>query len=378
MPAPAPLLLALLAALPAGGGDPVVRLEAWVTRARNAPRAVDVERQSELRGILGELRLARAAGGDTLAQDLGLVALASLEWSSGSAGSELLASARLGRGELESVLAQTRAPFAERLALEVLAPARKRPRAERVVAAQLLGDARVPATLPLLREATREEDLDLSQAAFEALCGWDEPSVHLMFLESLARGAPRTRIVAEHFARTRATLGEAVLDWLAREVGRRYLADDWREAARARALARALDAEHAVPILIEALALWNRRGDAGQGSRRIRAEIVGELQRLAGRSLGDEPEPWSAWWEGVRAGRKTLADDGIPDEQQTTSASFFGLQAFTDRVVFVVDRSGSMQSAFGTSGRTRYEEAIEQLAHFLRRSGADTRFSVAL
>ena len=57
---------------------------------------------------------------------------------------------------------------------------------------------------------------------------------------------------------------------------------------------------------------------------------------------------------------------------------FRSLRAATDRVVFVVDRSGSMQSAFGTSGRTRYEEAIEQLAHFLRRSGADTRFSVAL
>jgi Mg-chelatase subunit ChlD len=47
-------------------------------------------------------------------------------------------------------------------------------------------------------------------------------------------------------------------------------------------------------------------------------------------------------------------------------------------VVFVVDRSGSMGSAFGTSGRTRHAEAIDQLLRFLEQSGEDTRFTVAL
>lgn len=382
------LALAALAARPAPAlgasgsgaqGDPSTRLQAWIGRARSMPRSLDEKRQAELRAILGELRVARDDdGAETAALDLGLVELASLECEGAEPVPALLASARLGRGALLEALAREGAPMAARLASDVLDAAKKRPRAERLLAAQLLLDAHVAAALPSLRAAAREGDPELARAALKALCGWADQGVHLLFLEELARKAPTTDIAAEHFRRARATLAEPVLELLEREVAWRYLAEDWREAARARGLARGLDLARAVPILIEAMATWDRRTDAGQGSKRIRAEILSELQRLSGRSIGAEPARWSEWWEGARAGRIALPADLAAAGIESTSAAFFGLHAVTDRVLFVVDRSGSMRTGFGTGGRSRHDEAIEQLACFLRRSGPDTRFSVAL
>ncbi len=374
------LVLCALSALVAGQSDPVARLQTWVGRARRTPRAVDERGCAELRAILGELRLTRGGGGDASELDLGLIELASLGASVEGAPAGLAASARLGRRELEDELERAPEPLATHLAQDVLDPARRRTREERLLAAQLLAhaDAHVPSTLPSLKAAAREDDLDLARAAQTALCGWPDSSVHLFFLEELARGAPLARVAGEHFQRTQATLGTAVLEQLEPEVAKRYLSEDWREAARARALGRALDLPRVVPILIEALAAWNRRGEEGKGSKRIRAEILAELQRLSGRSIGADPGQWSAWWEGVRAKRIALPADIVAAGGQATSATFFGLHAVSDRVLFVVDRSGSMKTAFGTGGRSRHSEAIEQMQRFLRQSGADTRFNVAL
>jgi Mg-chelatase subunit ChlD len=62
----------------------------------------------------------------------------------------------------------------------------------------------------------------------------------------------------------------------------------------------------------------------------------------------------------------------------STRASFFGLQLPTDRVVFVVDRSGSMSAPFGASDRSRYQEAVAQVLGFLRVQGDTARFRVIL
>jgi hypothetical protein len=370
----------LLGGALAASGDPVQRLGVWVERARATPRSVDARRHTELKAILGELRVARATGAETPADiDLVLVELASLAARGASADvPAVLAGARLGRAELEAELFRSPAALAPRLAAAVLDPAARRERDERLLVARLLADAHVPATLPTLQAVAREEDLELAQAARAALAGWDLPAVHRFFLEELERDAPTTGAAAEHFGRVRASLDQAVLTRLAREVARRYLSEDWRDAARARALARALDPPRAVPILIEALAAWERRTRTGAGSRRIEAELVGELQRLSGRGMGAEPESWTAWWQAVRSGHIALPAEIAAAGGQTSSATFFGLHAVTDRVLFVVDRSGSMRTAFGTGGRTRHEEAIDQLLRFLKQSGEDTRFSVAV
>jgi Mg-chelatase subunit ChlD len=108
------------------------------------------------------------------------------------------------------------------------------------------------------------------------------------------------------------------------------------------------------------------------------SEILEDLQRLSGKAIGADAARWSEWWDGVRNGRIALPTDIAAAGGQLSSATFFGLHAATDRVVFVVDRSTSMETTLGTGRRTRYEEAIEQLVHFLTSAGPETRFSLAL
>ena len=87
--------------------------------------------------------------------------------------------------------------------------------------------------------------------------------------------------VAENYRRgveaTRGTLPPALLDRLETLVARLYLSADWRQAARARPLSRALETVRAAPLLLEALAVWDRRTRAGEGSNFTDGEY-----RLAG------------------------------------------------------------------------------------------------
>ncbi len=385
------LLLLLSAHSPASlagpAQDPLARLRVWVERTRLSGRPVDTERGQELRAILGELRIQRASdGADERSIDGALLELASLGWGpslevEGEPRGEdgLRSLALLGRNELETALRREgQTSLAAWLAAEVIEPEKRRRREERCLAAELLSGCYLPETLGPLRRAAREDDPDLRRAALAALCGWPEPAAHVFFLEELELGEPPYGVIGEHFVRARASLSTGALDRLRLDVARLCLSEDWRAATRGLPLVQALDTERAVPLLIEALALWDRRTRAGQGSRRVRSEIVAELQRLSGRSLGPDPAHWGEWWEAVCAGRIALPEEIRAAGGEVSSATFFGLRPVTDKVVFVVDCSGSMGTLFGTGGRTRYEEAIEQLARFLRQSGQQTRFSVAL
>lgn len=374
----ATLFLALIASL-GSVQDPLGRLATWIERTRLAPSSVDARRQAELRAILGELRILRAGPlAEPAAIDAGLVGLAALAHREGARPEGLLASAHLARAELESELQDDGARLAPWLATQVLAAEARRPWPERRLALELLQGRREAALLPALRAVARENDAELAEAAAQALAGWSDALVHELFLERLEEGRGTTRLSSEHFERTRESLPSEVLDRLEALSARLYLSEDWRAAGRARAIGRALPTVRAAPILLEALTLWTRREEDGSGSRRIRHELLLELQRRSGRSIGADPARWSEWWQAVREGRVALPETLVAGGEQPSSATFFGLRAESDRVLFVLDRSGSMRQGFGTDGRTRHEEALAQLLAFLRQSGPTTRFSVAL
>ena len=374
-----PALLVTLVAALGSGQDPLGRLSTWIERTRLAPASVDARRQGELRAILGELRILRSGPlGEPDAIDAGLVGLAALAHREGARPEGLLASAHLARVELETELERAGERLAPWLAARVLAAEAHRPRPERQLALELLQGRREPALLPALRATARESDAELAEGAARALAGWDDALVHQLFLERLEQGRGTTRLSCEHFERTHAALPAEVLDRLEALAARLYLAEDWRAAARARAVGRALPTVRAAPLLLEALLLWTRREEDGSGSRRIRHELVLELQRRSGRAIGPDPERWSEWWQAVREGRVALPETLLAAGGQPSSATFFGLRAESDKVLFVLDRSGSMRQGFGTDGRTRHEEALAQLLTYLRQVGPTTRFSVAL
>src|SRR5205085_3441733 len=132
-------------------------------------------------------------------------------------------------------------------------------------------------------------------------------------------------------------------------------------------------------FLIEALEAWKRRGEAGLQSLRIRYELQRALRSRSGRKLGLDPDEWRDWWAAVRRGEIPHTSAGAAEP---TRPSFFGLTPMTDRVVFVLDRSGSMEMGFGpmpaNGARTqrRWDAAVAQMQSFLEALGPKAKFDV--
>ncbi|MEW6073998.1 MAG: VWA domain-containing protein [Planctomycetota bacterium] len=366
------LALAAAAALgAAAGGDAVAELRAWTDQVARAARPPAGEAEGRLSALLAEVRRIGTEHPERGPEiDLALLDLGTVEDETLRA----IARAELVR-RLEADAAGTEARF---LAAEVLDAPGSHPAPRRALAAEVLAGLYRPATLEPLLRATRDPAPPVRQAARGALVGWPDPAVHLFFLERLDRDSTLLPAALAHLEAGRTTLEPHALDLLRGAVGRLYVSADWRDAARAKRLAAFLDPPRAVPILIESLAVWVRRGETGAGSRRIQHEILAELRRISGRSMGPEPELWHRWWQAVRAGRIALPAPGTDGGEEYSAATFFGLHPATDRVIFVVDRSGSMASPMGTGGRSRYAEAIVQLERFLEIAGEETRFGIVV
>lgn len=380
------LLATLILLAPEGRGgtltDPLLDLRVWAMRWAKTEQALNASDAQTLRALLDEVRVLGETRPERAREiDLALLDLAALDpppLGPREAGDpETLreialaeVERRIGRGEEDEIVRW--------LAAEVVDDPRIHETPRRLAALELLrGRYREPIRRPLMR-ASSDPEREIRQAALRALAGWPAPVVHLFFLERIERDSLAIGTAADHLDRVRGQLGPLALDQLRTTVGRLYVSDDWRDAARARQVVGFLDPPRAVPILIESLTVWQARTASGTGSKRIEHEILGELRRISGRSLGPVVPQWREWWKAVRSGRVLLPEFDSAGAENYSAATFFGLRPMTDRVIFVVDRSGSMEAAFGTDGRSRYQEAIDQLFRFLEQSGQETRFGLVL
>lgn len=282
---------------------------------------------------------------------------------------------------LEGLLAtDSRGELARELAVRVVIDARGQPLARRVAALELFaGKYRRETELALLYESDSDTPV-VRRAALRALVGWPDDPVHSRMARELERSllAPDVRtsgFALEHFQSTVLPTTSAACDVVEGYLSRGAASQDWRVATRALRVAPALSNDDAVPLLIAALTVWvGRRGTDG-GSLRIETEIARELERRSKRRLGPHPERWRTWWQAQQQ-RRASGANADPDPE--TVAEFFGLRPATDRVVFVVDRSGSMDDELGTGGTTRWRAAIAQLLGFVERLGPTGRFRVVL
>ncbi|MBL8857948.1 MAG: hypothetical protein JNL28_05540 [Planctomycetes bacterium] len=296
------------------------------------------------------------------------------------------------RNEAENTLrANFDAAFGRWMVSEVLALPGSAPLDRRLAVVRLLETINVPsAKLPLL-SAAREKDPRMRRAAARALVGWNDDVVHSFFmglLEAPNSGFDRGSawLAEKHFSGLRFENGSRVLDEYTKRVRNDLVASDWRKASRAVVLQTPIANETAIPALIEALSIWKARGEAGAQSLRIRFEIQRALRARSGRSLGMDPEEWRAWWALMRGdGARAVAPVTQGGQVESTEASFFGIRPASDRVVFVIDRSGSMNFAFGDqatgrgeAARKRWSEARSQLFGFLEAIGPKARFDIVL
>ena len=354
--------------------DPIRRLEVWVERRRRSTDAIDPQTIEELVGLIGDIRTFESKHpdrtGDAAAALLQLASLGPLDPKAGSRTPEGIGrrelSRWLDRPEPKAVI-RTLARTCGDLEAEI---------EQRLAAVQLLDGRHLPGTMDDLLVAARSPDVGLRDAAQAGIAGWPDAGLHLFFIEGLETSSVSVPAAKVHFEKTRNDLGDAAMQRLRNAVADMYLSNDWRRATRARLLIPILEAPLAVPLLIESLRLWNGRRNSRDSSLRIQFEIVQELKRISGRSIGSVPERWETWWERVNDGTISLPTEDGPETY--TSASFFGLPVVSNRLIFVLDRSGSMKASFGTGRRTRYQEAVAQLLNYLEAAGEDTRFSVVL
>ncbi|MEO6595064.1 MAG: VWA domain-containing protein [Planctomycetota bacterium] len=134
----------------------------------------------------------------------------------------------------------------------------------------------------------------------------------------------------------------------------------WSVRAAAIELLVTMRTPAAIPLLFERLDLEQAR---------LHEDVVAALRELTALQFATTAE-WRAFWQKEGSGfqvppaKKDGRSDGAKKAADTT-ASYWDIPVRSDRVVFVVDVSGSMSQPFGTGSNTRLDEAKRQLQRVL-------------
>jgi len=118
---------------------------------------------------------------------------------------------------------------------------------------------------------------------------------------------------------------------------------------------------------------------------RLCGDIAAALQRMTGRSFGAYPDLWRNWWD-KRPSDWRLAGSGaapttsgprteVREASGTRVANFFGARVTSERVLFLVDISGSMEEA-AADGETRFEHASKKLVFALQNLSPQVQFNL--
>ncbi len=389
------LLVALFApvlAASAQSKDPLERFQGFLKRLQEGRSETSGADFHELKLLVADLRLLWAVDSSRQRQIacalLDLTGLTLAGWDPAGTEDATTPEAVLREQCADALRAHLDADLERFLAREVLPASATQPIQRRRAALWLVAPRPNPGLLLALLTCVRDPDARMRDLALEAVCGYQDPGVHRLFLGLLdGRPAkpelPRAAELAErHFARVQLDHGDPLVERLCAIVLPGLASTDWRSVSRAVVLSHPLEHARAVPALIDALESWKKRGDDGLQALRIEHEIARALAARAERDYGFDVPRWREWWSAVQRGE--LAPPRTEGGGEAgTRPSFFTLRPWTDRVVFVLDRSGSMYEPFGPASadggrRTRWDEAVAQLCEFVRQLGPSARFNVVV
>jgi len=373
------------AALQSPTSTAATRFQRWLERLRTGRESIDQRSDEELRVLFGDLRIAWGLDPGS-GQEIATLLLDFLGWCGPVASFDGATSptAEARSRALEAFEAHIDPEFLRWLSRDVLALG-SQPIERRVAAVAVLAGRREATILLPLLSCARESDPRLRTGALEALVGWEDESVHVLFLEELARALAGDRgamswLAEAHFSAVVLPPASPIAQKLTELAKRGLASSDWREVSRALALTKGVDNDSILPFLIETLGRWKAKQEAGAQALRVEMEVLRTLEARSGRKLGTDPATWSEWWRAVRTGKVRVPQTGAVRE--STRASFFGLKPATDRVTFVIDRSGSMAATLavttGKQTRTRWEESVEQLMGFVDAIGEKARFGIVI
>ena len=162
---------------------------------------------------------------------------------------------------------------------------------------------------------------------------------------------------------------------------------DWSVRAEALQRVTELRRKDSIPLLIERL---------GRETGRLRPDVYVALRMLTGFDHGRLPNRWRKWWknEGAAFKMPTYAAAVVAEDKRrnagtvggTKSDHFYGVQVQSERVVFVLDISGSMNLPVGANGEDistarpgaplRIDRAKKELSKTLRALPDGTLFNI--
>jgi hypothetical protein len=112
---------------------------------------------------------------------------------------------------------------------------------------------------------------------------------------------------------------------------------------------------------------------------RPREDAAAALARITGRRLGPIPGRWHAWLEARRKGEEPPA---FGAEEGPDGPTFYGITTLSKRIVFVLDRSGSMREPANPDDpdaeRTKLAVAARELRQAVSGMPEDGRFNVVI
>jgi len=235
------------------------------------------------------------------------------------------------------------------------------------------------AARPLIEKLLNESEPSVLREAIAALahlCG-DEAS----WFERVVRFARSSRPGARMGAAV--ALVEVGTPGALEELHRLLADEDWCVRAEALRQVGRLRRARSIQVLIERL---------GAERARMQRDVAAVLRLFTGLDLGLSLERWSRWWadEGARF-RPPPYEQALALERERlarreaspTTSTFYGLEVVSDRVLFLLDCSGSMRIPAGAgrtrgsrTGPTRMDVAQQELARALAAFPAGDRFNL--
>ncbi|MCP3920618.1 MAG: VWA domain-containing protein [bacterium] len=227
---------------------------------------------------------------------------------------------------------------------------------------------------PKLRPLFRSKEPSLRRAAVVALGRLEltEPEWRDEILELSRARDPLLRMgAAEALVHVRTEPALQRLGELTRD-------DEWPVRSTAIEQLARLRRKDSIPLLIDRLEV-----EVG----RMREDVYAALRVLTGLDLGRRVDPWRRFWarEGERfevpdvaavEKAERIAKERLAEQGRSVAATFYGAEVFSERVVFVLDVSGSMRTNAGLgvdpsgpqdpSKPSRMDVAKEELTGILR------------
>ncbi|MFB3066508.1 MAG: HEAT repeat domain-containing protein, partial [Planctomycetota bacterium] len=137
-------------------------------------------------------------------------------------------------------------------------------------------------------------------------------------------------------------------------------------SASVQALAK-IRARQSIEPLIEAL---------GRETGRMRDEVARALYAVTGLPYYDLVDVWRKWWAKEGASFKLPAEDPPPFDPERKGNYYYGIPVVSERIVFLVDASSSMESTFGSAEGMRFDVARKQLLEALKRLPQEALFNI--